>query len=156
MNGFTRPPQPQIATESRFPVPVPILISVVIVTLAIVALAVTAILTLVQVGRTAARMAESVQVSLEQLERAVHEANQLMATVRDITPAAVAVAERFRRLGSRAADLSTAVLDEVESPVYRATAIAHGLRIGAAHLLERLTRRYEQTNHSHNGEQSHE
>jgi len=137
-------------------VPVPILVSVVIVTLAIVALAVTAIMTLVQVGRTASRMADSVQVSLEQLERAVHEANQVMATVREITPGAVAVAERFRRLGSRAADLSAAVLDEVEGPVYRATAVAHGVRIGAAHLLERLTRRIEEKNHSHNGEQSHE
>jgi uncharacterized protein YoxC len=137
-------------------VPTTLSISVVIVTLAIVVLVAAAILAIIRLGQAVAQTATAVQRSLAQLERTLHETNELLATVRVMTPAVQSVVGRFQRLGERAADISTAVLDEVEQPVFTAAAVARGVRTGTAHLIERLTRRIERRTPSHNGDLNHE
>jgi hypothetical protein len=63
---------------------------------------------------------------------------------------------RFQRIGDRAADLSTAVLNEIEGPVFTAVAVARGVRSGTAHLLDLLTGRFARRGSSINGDQDHE
>lgn len=52
-----------------------------------------------------------------------------------------AVADRFEILGERTANLSAAVLGEIEGPVHTAVAVARGLRSVTAYFLERLSHR---------------
>jgi hypothetical protein len=79
-----------------------------------------------------------------------------MASVREIVPPAQRVISRFQQLGDRAADLSTTVLDEFEGPVLRAVAVARGVKIGAAQLLDLLARRFTPRSSSNNGDQHYE
>lgn len=136
--------------------PTLIQISVVIVTLACVALVTTTIITLVRLGEAATRMASAAQQSLAQVERLVLETNQLVTAAREITPAARNVVTRFQQIGDRVADLSSAVLDEIETPVATAVAVARGMRTGTSHLLERLNRRFAERSTSNNGDHDHE
>jgi uncharacterized protein YoxC len=131
-------------------------ICVVIVTLAFVAIVVTTVFTMIRHSETAARLSAAAQVSLAGVDRVVQDAQELLASVREIMPPVQRVVKRFERLGGRAADLSTAVLDEIEEPVLTAVAVARGVKTGAGHLLDLLTRRFAQPRSSNNGDQDHE
>jgi hypothetical protein len=76
--------------------------------------------------------------------------------MRALMPPAQRVVWRFQALGERAADLSTAALDEIEVPLLTAVAVARGLRAGTSRLLELLTQRFTRSPISNNGDQSHE
>lgn len=136
--------------------PLLVQICVVIATLAFLAIVATAILTLKRLGETAAQLTSEARESLTQVTRAAQETRDLVASVRDLMPPAQRFMKRFERLGERAADLSTAVLDEIEEPVVTAVAVARGVKIGAARLLNLLTRRFAQRGFSNNGERDHE
>lgn len=118
---------------------------VVLVTVAFVALAVATILALFRLGKAA-------QVSMAHLEEIAQETRELLAAVRVMVPPAQRVVSRFQRLGERAADLSTALLDEVEPPVLAAVALARGVKTGTSRLLDLLGRRFAPTSHSNNGD----
>jgi uncharacterized protein YoxC len=129
---------------------------VVIVTVALVALVATTIIALIRLGKAAARWTAAAEAAVPRVERLAQETQDLLAAVREILPPAQRVVERFRRLGDRAADLSTAVLDEIEEPVFKAAAVARGVKTGTAQLLDLLTRRFVQGRSSKNGDQDHE
>ena len=131
-------------------------ICVVIVTLGFVAIVVTTILALIRLGKAASEMTSTVQASMGQANQIGQETRELLASLREIVPPAQRVVKRFERLGERAADLSTAVLNEIEEPVFTAVAVARGVRTGAAHLLDLFTRRFAQRRSSNNGDQNHE
>jgi hypothetical protein len=61
------------------------------------------------------------------------------------------VVERFEPLGEGAADLSAAVLGEVEPPLRTAVAVARGVRSGTAYFLERLSHRFTHGRSATNG-----
>jgi uncharacterized protein YoxC len=129
---------------------------IVVVTLALLALVVATIHALVRLGRETARLASAAQVSMLQIERAVLEAQQLLASVREIVPPAQRVVNRFQRLGDRAVDLSTAILDGIEVPLFSAVAVARGFKTGTARLLELLAKRVALHPATHNGEHNHD
>lgn len=131
-------------------------ICIVVVTLAFVAIVATTIMTLIRLGQAAERLSAATQVSLGQVERIVQESHELLAAMREIVPPAQRVVSRFQRLGERAADLSTVVLDEVESPLLTAVAVARGVKTGTARLLDLLANRLALHTTTHNGEHSHE
>ena len=108
---------------------------IVIATLAFVALVATTIRALVGLGRETARLTSAAQLSMAQVERIVH---------------------RFQHLGERAADLSTAVLDEIESPLITAVAVARGVKTGTARLFDLLASRVALHTTTHNGDHDHE
>jgi uncharacterized protein YoxC len=131
-------------------------ICVVIVTVALVALIVTAIVTMIRHSESAARLTAAAQVSLAGVDQVVRDAQELLASAREIMPPAQRIARRFQQLGERAADLSTAVLDEIEEPVFTAVAVARGVKTGTTMLLDLVTRRLTQRRSSNNGDQGHE
>jgi uncharacterized protein YoxC len=131
-------------------------ICIVIVTLAFVAIVVTTILAMIRLGRTAARLSASAQASMGRMEQVAQEAHELLTSVREIVPPTLRVVKRFERVGTRAADLSAAVLDEIEEPVFTAVAVARGVTAGTARLLDLLTRRIANRSVPNNGDQDHE
>ena len=131
-------------------------ICIVIVTLAFVALVVTTVRALIRLGQETARLTSAAQLSMAQVERIVLETQELLATAREIVTPARRVVDRFQKLGERAADLSTAVLDEIEQPVVTAVAFARGVKVGTGRLVDLFTRRVALHHHSNNGDHDHE
>jgi uncharacterized protein YoxC len=131
-------------------------ICVVIVTLAFVAIVATTIHALLRLGQAATRLTSAAQASMSQVERIVQETQELLTAVREILPPAQRVVNRFQRLGERAADLSTAVLDEIEEPILTAVAVTRGVKSGATHLIDLLARRFAAHPPSNNGDSDHE
>jgi uncharacterized protein YoxC len=136
--------------------PVLIQTCVVVATLAFAAMAAATIVALIRLGESATKLAAAAQDSMAQVERTVHEAHDLLDSMRALMPPAQRVVWRFQALGERAADLSTAALDEIEVPLLTAVAVARGLRAGTSRLLELLTQRFTRSPISNNGDQSHE
>jgi uncharacterized protein YoxC len=131
-------------------------ICVVILTLSFVALVATTIIAMIRLGVAATRLTAAAEASMAQAERVAHETHELLASVRELVPPAQQVVMRLERLGQRTAQLSTAVLDEIEEPLFAAVAIARGVRSGTSRLLDLLTRRFAPTLSSNNGDQEHE
>ena len=129
---------------------------IVIATLAFVALVATTIRALVGLGRETARLTSAAQLSMAQVERIVLETQELLASVRELIPPTQRIVHRFQHLGERAADLSTAVLDEIESPLITAVAVARGVKTGTARLFDLLASRVALHTTTHNGDHDHE
>ncbi|HTK30994.1 MAG TPA: DUF948 domain-containing protein [Candidatus Saccharimonadaceae bacterium] len=137
--------------------PALIQVCIVIVTLAFLALSAATIYALVRLVRTASQLSSAAQLSMSQSEHFIKETRDLLHAVREMMAPTKQVVTRFQRLGERAADLSGAVLDEIEEPVLAAAAMARGVRTGATHLLDLMVRRFtQQPRFSNNGEQDHE
>lgn len=145
-----------IIHEERLAMSPLIQICVVIVTMALVAIVTMAVIAMIRLGAAAERLTSAAQVSMAQVERIVAETRDILASAREAVSPTRRVVNRFQQLGERAADLSNAVLSEVESPVYTAVAVARGVRTGAVHLLDLLNRRLSQPSPSNNGDTSHE
>jgi len=133
-------------------------ICVVIVTIAVVAIAV-ATIKMTQHFRRASddfsRLAEEGRRLIDQLQNVAQEAGQVVGAFRDAAPRVRHVLERFESIGERTADLSDAVIHEVEEPIRTAIAVARGVRFGALQLIERLSQRFTGRS-STNGGRNHE
>jgi uncharacterized protein YoxC len=127
-------------------VPALLQICIVIVTIGLLA---TALVTVRMLGRFFAKATEdisqltlAVRVSAAQVDLVSHEAHALLTLVQGCVLPVRRVVDRFEAVGHRTADLSTAVLDELELPVFTAAAVARGVRSGADHFLKRLVLRF--------------
>jgi uncharacterized protein YoxC len=129
-------------------------ICIVIVSLTFVAIVAMTIRAIIRLGQSAAQLTSATQVSLARVERIAQDTEEILASVGEMVFSTQRVVKRFQRLGERAADLSTAVLDEIEGPVFTAVAVARGVKTGTAHLSELLTRRVAQRRSSNNGDQN--
>ena len=139
--------------------PLLIQMCIVIVTAAIALTAAFAMRALHQMTRTARdckQLIDATRESLSRVDRLAAESRDLVISMRTIVPNIRSVAERFEALGWRAADLSSAVLSEVEAPVMAAAAIVRGVRSGGARFLERLVNRFTHSNLRENGDTRHE
>ena len=121
-------------------------ICIVIVTIGLLAIA---LLTVRMMTRFFSKAAEdisqltlAVRESVAQIDLVTHDTRALVAALRDVVPPVQRVVDRFEAVGQRTADLSSALLDEFELPVYTAAAVARGVRSGANHLLKRLMFRF--------------
>ena len=98
----------------------------------------------------------AVRESVAQIDLVTHETRALVASLRDCVPPVQRVADRFEDIGLRTADLSSALLEELELPVFTAAAVARGVRSGANHLLMRLIRRFTHRHTQIHGGYDHE
>jgi uncharacterized protein YoxC len=128
-------------------------------TLSLIAIAVAhvaALLTMRGLAEDLAKSAESIRTTFARIEGiATHEFQQLTHSVQEIMPSVRRVTSRFEHLGDRTADLSDAVLTEVEAPVRTAVALARGIRTGTTQLFRNLTRRAAHSQAITNGGQDH-
>jgi uncharacterized protein YoxC len=131
-------------------------ICIVVVTLAFVAIVAATILALIRLGVAAERLTTAAQASMGQVERIVLETQELLEAARQMVGPTQRVVKRFEALGERAADLSGAVLNEIEEPVLTAVAVARGVKTGTTRLLDLLSRRLAQRSSSFNGDQDHD
>jgi uncharacterized protein YoxC len=97
-----------------------------------------------------------VRESVAQIDLVTHEANALLASVRECVPPVRRVVGRLEAVGLRTAELSSVVLDELEVPVLTAAAVARGVRAGADHLLKRLVHRVTDRHPQMHGGPDHE
>jgi ABC-type transporter Mla subunit MlaD len=79
---------------------------------------------------------------IHQLKDVTHDAGEVIDTFRDVAPRVRRVVERFETIGERTADVSDALLREVETPIRTAVAVARGVRFGARRFIERLSERF--------------
>jgi uncharacterized protein YoxC len=120
-------------------------VCIVVATLAIVAIAIALVRALNQVRETTRRLqsfTESVQPSIADLQRLAQETQALVGSLHGIVPPLKRVVDSFSALGDRTAQLSSSVIDEVESPVRAAVGLARGVRTGANYLAERVRERF--------------
>ena len=121
----------------------PLLLTVclVIATMAHVAIAIVAMRALSRFMRATVELEESARafrVCAAQVETAGREVEEFVVSLRDVVPPVRRAAEAFGRVGERAADLGSAVLDEVEAPVRRTMDLFRGVQAGAGFFLDRL------------------
>ena len=129
-------------------------ICVVVATLAVVAIAVAMLRAMRRVETASdhlSKLTGEFQQWIVQANEFTREARETVASFRGAVGPIRRVVERFETLGERAADLSAAVLDEAESPLRTAVAMARGVRSGTAYLLERLSHRFTHGRSATNG-----
>ena len=126
-------------------------------TISLLAIAVAHVATSLAIRRLTqdiAKSAESIRTTFARIEGiATKEFQQLSHSVQEIMPSVRRVTSRFEHLGERTADLSDAVLSEVEAPVRTAVALARGIRTGTTQLLRNLTHRAAHSKSLTNGGQ---
>jgi hypothetical protein len=134
-------------------------VCMVVVTLAIVAIAVATVRAMGRAERATARFAQLTG----EIRRLVVQANELTRETRDavvsargvITPVG-RVVERFEALGLRTADLSMALLEEVEIPLRVGAAVARGVSAVTTHFMAGLSRRFTDGRSATNGGSAHD
>ncbi len=117
----------------------------VIVTIAVVAIAVATIRVMQHFRKATddfSKLAEEGRQLIGQLKSVGEEAGEIVGAFRDVAPRVRRVVERFESIGERTADLSDAVIHEVEEPIRTAIAVARGVRFGALQLIEHLSQRF--------------
>ena len=139
--------------------PLSVQVCIAIATLAFVAIAIAlvrAMLRLEDAADRVSRLTDAAQVTIAQVDRVGREAQDLLTSMRDAVVPVQNAARRFGSIGERAADLSTAVLGELESPLFTAVAVSRGVKAGTSHLIQRLIARLLQPTTSTNGDTRHE
>jgi uncharacterized protein YoxC len=134
--------------------PALIQICIVIVTVGLLAIALMTARMMMRFNKATEEFSEVVNVIREsavKFDLVTHETQVLVASLRDCVPPVRRVVDRFEVVGQRTADLSLALLTEIELPVFTAAAMARGVRSGANHLLGRLMQRFTQRNAPING-----
>ncbi len=124
--------------------PVLLQVCIVVVTVAIVAVTVAVVRALNRLSKTAEHLNETIpmiQKSIDQVEKIANEAREVVSAFSEIAPVLRRTAGLVENLGTRAAGLSNALLDEVESPVRGAVSLVRGIKAGASVLLKRRSRR---------------
>ena len=132
---------------------------IVIVTVALLAIAVmTARMAARYISKAAediSRLTVAATESVEKINQVTTEAHGLVSEVRDFIPPIQRVIHRFETIGQRTANVSSALLQEVERPVFAATAVSRGVRTGADHFLKRVLHRFTHRNSPNNGDYDH-
>jgi len=121
--------------------PVLIQICAVIVTTAVVAIAIAMVRALSRFDRAVEELSKTSLIardSLGHLQSVAREAHEVIASFGEVAPHFKRVATRFEWLGDRAATLSNALLEEVETPLRTAVAVSKGLRTGTAFLFSKF------------------
>lgn len=119
-------------------------ICAVIVTIALVAIAIVTIRTMIRFEKAAEQLAETavaIRDSFEQFQVITREAGELVNSLQDVVPYLTRTASRFEALGERAANLSSSVLEQVETPLRTVVAVLRGLRTGTSQFFERVGHR---------------
>lgn len=132
---------------------------IVIVTVALLAIA---IMTARMAARYISKAAEDISKltaaateTVEKINNVTQEAEVLVASVRECVPPVQRVISRFETIGNRTADVSSALLQEVERPVFAASAVSRGVRAGADHFLKRVLHRITHRSSPNNGDNDH-
>lgn len=127
-------------------------VCVALVTAAFLVVSIVTVRALARIEKAAdefSRTAQSVQRSMALVEDVTHEMHELVGTMGKATPQLHRAISMFGDLGVRLAQMSSALLDEVETPVRNALAVARGVKSGTAFFVNRLTQRSALRHNNH-------
>ena len=119
----------------------------VIVTIALVAIAIVTIRTMIRFEKAAEQLAETavaIRDSFEQFHVITREAGELVSSLQDVVPYLTRTASRFESIGERAANLSSSLMEQVETPLRTVVAVLRGVRTGASQFVDRIGHRFTQ------------
>ena len=117
-------------------------ICTVIVTMALLAIAAVTVRAMIHFEKAAkefSRTADAVTESLAQVKDVTTEIHNVAISLGRVVPTIQGVVGRFEELGERTAELSNAVLDQVEPPIRTAAAVMSGVRSATSYLVRALT-----------------
>ena len=128
---------------SRVEVTMALLLSIcaVLTTAAAVAVAVVGIRALARLNQVTGELEQCAHTFREcaaQAKSTGREVQDFFASLRDVVQPVRRAAEAFGQVGEHAADLGSAVLNEVEGPVRRTVGLIRGVQAGAGYFLNRL------------------
>ena len=126
----------------------------VIVTIAVVTIAIATVRALSRLGKTTEQinsLSLEVREWVGQLKHVTSGAEDLVVSARELVTPMRRVVGRFEAIGDRTAQLSDALLEEVERPLRTAVAVARGVRTGTAYFVERITNRFHRGRAATNG-----
>ena len=129
-------------------------ICIAVATLSVVVIAVAAVRAMYSVERATHRLAMlsvEVQQWIGRANQFMDEARETMASARGTIAPIRRVVERFESIGERTANLSAAVLGEIETPIHTAVAVARGVKSVTAFLMERWSNRITHGRSATNG-----
>ena len=129
-------------------------ICVVVASLAVLAIAVATVRAMYRVEKVTdqvSKLTVEIQQWVGQAGELTREARETVGSVRGVLAPIRRVVDRFEILGEQTADLSAAVLAEVEPPLRTAVAVARGMRSVTAYFLERLSHRFTHGRSATNG-----
>ena len=129
-------------------------ICVVVVSLSVVAIAVTTVRTMHRVEKATDQVSKltlTIQQWVGQASELTREARETLGSVRGVLAPIHRVVDRFETLSEQTADLSAAVLAEVEPPLRTAVAVARGMKSVTGYFLERLSHRFMHGRFATNG-----
>ena len=121
--------------------PVLVTVCLVIVTVALVAIAAVAIRALSRMNKVLEELEEGAQIlqtTATQITATGLEVQEFIVSARGLVPPMRRAVDALGMVGERAADLSFAVLDEVERPVRKTMGLFRGVQAGATYFLNRL------------------
>ena len=98
----------------------------------------------------------SIRDSAAQLDLVARDSRALVASLGACVSPISRVVDRFEAVGHRTADLSTALLEEIELPVLTAAAVVRGVKSGAGHFVKLLMHRSTHRHSPINGDQDNE
>ena len=135
-------------------------ICIVIVTIGILTMALLTVRFMARFFNSAAqdlsKLTLAARESVDEISLVSRETRALIASLRECVPPVRRVVDRLEAVGQRTADVSSALLSEIERPVFTAAAVMSGVRSGADHLLKHLVRRFTPHHTPINGDQGHE
>jgi uncharacterized protein YoxC len=134
-------------------------ICIVIVTIGLLAIALMTVRMMSRVNQAAedlSQVGHAIRESAARFDLVAHEARALVASLRECIPPVQRVVGRCDTVSERAADLSSAILEEVAGPVFTAAAVARGVRSGAGHFLQRMVGRWIDRHSPGDGGHDHE
>jgi len=97
---------------------------------------------LVRMAGRLSKLAEDIRTCLVEVREVTGEARGVVAKAREMLQPVQRMIDRFERIGTRTAAVSSAFLEEVEAPVRTAVAIVRGVKTGTAQFMERLGSRF--------------
>jgi uncharacterized protein YoxC len=139
--------------------PALIQICIVIVTVGMLAIAIMTVRMMTRLNKATEELSQlthEARGSVVKLDLVTDEARALVASLRDCVPPVLRTVNRFEAVGRRTADLSSALLEGLELPVFAAAAVTRGVRSGANHLLRRLMHRFTHSHSTIQGGYDHE
>jgi len=139
--------------------PALIQICIVIVTVGMLAMAIMTVRMMARLNKATEELSQlthEARGSVVQFDRVAHETRALVASLRECVEPVQRVVDRFEDVGQRTADLSSAILEGFELPVFTAAAVTRGVRSGASHFLKRLMHRFTHRYSSIHGGYDHE
>jgi uncharacterized protein YoxC len=133
---------------------------IVIVTIGLVAIALFVLGTVKDfLGKMSTNMdqlTQSVRESASRIDRMATDAGSLLTEVRGSLAPVQRVVGRLETVAHRVADISSSLLDEVESPLQTATALVRGFSTGTGVFMKRMVSRFAHRQNGNHGGEDHE